>query len=613
MYQDDIEDYSLEEKKGFNLDIKTKITIGVVLLLTIVAGIILINKKDDNKIVYNEYEILELKLENEAALYLGKNNISVGKEVFIELSNLNIDLPSYCFKTSGVFIENDIYKPYLKCLDYKSNVTDNKFNYIKLLGNDIILLPLGFNYVEPGYEVKDYLEVKEEGEVGTEKGVYTLKYNVYSSTNLLETVERKVIVTDSNYVKEFYPEIELNGEEIEYLMVGEEYQEKGVTITDKIDNNLTTEIKGTVNTNEPGEYNLTYIVTNSRGYSTSLQKKVIINDEERITNIGYMIEPETLTSSFVKIKLNVDIDNYSYTILPDGSKDKSEEIEYTVLTNGPYLFIIYDNKGNYTEKIIEVSNIYKDKPTGKCNAHFNGALLDVSTENTSKIEVNEFKYIIDNYETEYMSSASFQYNVENVNNVKVRIKDIVGNEETIPCNIERETINVSKMIRISKYNLTYYVVNTRVNVVTFESKVKGRISQNAGSYGDLCLSFAYYHTCHLISGDMNLNVYNAAHYHPGCSFTDHQLSNKQEILGITYDELIKGKPVVMMVNGSHGRHFITVVGFKSTVKSRSTIAETDLLIIDSYSGSFSPMDSTLASKARYMYKQNGKYRVFTAK
>lgn len=59
--------------------------------------------------------------------------------------------------------------------------------------------------------------------------------------------------------------------------------------------------------------------------------------------------------------------------------------------------------------------------------------------------------------------------------------------------------------------------------------------------------------------------------------------NKQDILASVYDQISKGVPCVLHVNGNTqgtGRHYVVVIGYKSTVTSRDTIRETDLLIID---------------------------------
>ena len=70
--------------------------------------------------------------------------------------------------------------------------------------------------------------------------------------------------------------------------------------------------------------------------------------------------------------------------------------------------------------------------------------------------------------------------------------------------------------------------------------------------------------------------------------------NKSEMLGKVYEELNKGNPVILQVNGnSEGtcRHFVTVVGYKNTVTSAANLTEKDLLILDSWDGELERMDT----------------------
>ena len=56
---------------------------------------------------------------------------------------------------------------------------------------------------------------------------------------------------------------------------------------------------------------------------------------------------------------------------------------------------------------------------------------------------------------------------------------------------------------------------------------------------------------------------------------------------------MNGRPVVVQVNGNKqgtSRHFVTVVGFKSSITDPSQLTEKDLLIIDSWDGKTERMD-----------------------
>ena len=77
-------------------------------------------------------------------------------------------------------------------------------------------------------------------------------------------------------------------------------------------------------------------------------------------------------------------------------------------------------------------------------------------------------------------------------------------------------------------------------------------------------------------------------------FSDYFNDNKQETLSVVYEQISEGKPVVMQVNGNSSgtsRHFVTVVGIKSDVKSAADVTEDDLLILDSWDCNLERMDT----------------------
>ena len=90
---------------------------------------------------------------------------------------------------------------------------------------------------------------------------------------------------------------------------------------------------------------------------------------------------------------------------------------------------------------------------------------------------------------------------------------------------------------------------------------------------------------------------------------DNASPNKEYVLRVVYQELIKGRPCVIQVSTKKGnRHFATVVGMKETVTNASELKEEDLLIIDAWDGNLEAMDDSETAD-RHMHAENGKYRV----
>ncbi len=152
-------------------------------------------------------------------------------------------------------------------------------------------------------------------------------------------------------------------------------------------------------------------------------------------------------------------------------------------------------------------------------------------------------------------------------------------------------------------NGNYYVIQPAVGVKEYLNVIgQHRISQthDTSIYGGYCLAFAYIHAYSLFSGNTSARAADAKGYKYASNFDGYVNDNKQEVLKNVYNELTNGRPVIIQVNGNKkgtSRHYVTVVGFKKSVKSGETITEDDLLIIDSWDGKLESMDG---SSSRFM-------------
>lgn len=146
----------------------------------------------------------------------------------------------------------------------------------------------------------------------------------------------------------------------------------------------------------------------------------------------------------------------------------------------------------------------------------------------------------------------------------------------------------------------YRVANTKISIEEYQKLVKQNgvyQDSNSSIYGDSCLAFAYIHASNLASGNTTDRAKDSLSYVHAGEFTDFRSTNKDEVLSKIYDEVNEGNPVVLQVNGnSQGsvRHFVTVVGYKDSVKSKSDIKESDLLILDSWDGNVERMDTNVS-------------------
>lgn len=190
--------------------------------------------------------------------------------------------------------------------------------------------------------------------------------------------------------------------------------------------------------------------------------------------------------------------------------------------------------------------------------------------------------------------------VEDFLKIKRRLdskKNGTGEYAAVPIEGKLDITGNNNVTTWNTFGKNWIVTNTKFSVSEYADYAysKGiRQDSNSGRYGDLCLAFSYVHASNMKSGSKGDNAESAVNWDHAGEFKDYFSDNKQTTLATVYNEILKGNPVIMQVNGnSEGthRHFVTVVGFKDTVTSAETIKESDLLILDSWDGKIETMDT----------------------
>lgn len=164
---------------------------------------------------------------------------------------------------------------------------------ITLTGGTNTVCYTGSPYVEQGYSAIDDVDgdisanVSRRGSVNENvPGAYTLIYDVSDSSGNLVMIERTVIVKDSES-----PSIYLTGDRTMYLEVGSTYEEAGFSAWDTLDGELTSHVSvsGDIDTSQMGLYTLSYTVTNSAGYTSSIKRYVYVYQKQNL-------DPENIPS-----------------------------------------------------------------------------------------------------------------------------------------------------------------------------------------------------------------------------------------------------------------------------------------------------------------------------
>ena len=123
-------------------------------------------------------------------------------------------------------------------------------------------------------DISDSIEVSGDEVNVAKTGVYQIKYNCKdSSGNDAVEIVRTVTVRDT-----VAPVITLNGSAEVVVEAGTEYNDVGVSAADSFDDAPSVEVVNGVNTNELGQYSVTYKVKDSSGNESTLQRTVIVRD-----------------------------------------------------------------------------------------------------------------------------------------------------------------------------------------------------------------------------------------------------------------------------------------------------------------------------------------------
>jgi len=603
--------YDIPTKSTFsltNLNLKGKLILGTILLIVVIIISVVIKKTID---YYNSYEYLEKQMIKATQNYIYSNNYIISDEVYLSVDTIGIKIKEDCSKISGVFVDSNYkYQAYLSCDNYQSDVINNDETRASLKGEEVVLLAKGINYVEAG--ISGNYEIIMQGEVGTEEGVYNLNYFVNQNNIPQVVLKRKVVIIDNSYIKSLFPTVTLKGDNIEYIQKGDRYVEKGVLAGDNVDFDLTSKVKieSNVNTNEVGEYEVSYTVTNSKGYTNRVTRKVVVIDNFSTTIMTAQLNTMTMTNSDVIINIKVIGDNYDYILLPDNTITRSTSINYKVSSNGIYNFVSYDKDGKSSTKIIPINNIDKVKPTGVCNAIVYNDYANIVANPNSGKKISTYQYIVDGISSNPLTSSSYKASINGkVNNVSVLIKDSVGNTNSITCNVTYAdpSIGNPNIKYYTVFNEEYVIPKTKNDLNTFVNRVKHQISQSVDpeNCGNSCLSFSLYHAYYLQYGNMNaMNMSDACSYKYPIRYDIVYSKTKEPLLKMIYDEIFAGRVVVLQISAGDHRHFGLVVGYRRNVYNKDNLKDSDLIYIDSWSGALRSLDPMIDDGRHMFYDRN---------
>ena len=171
----------------------------------------------------------------------------------------------------------------------------------------------------------------------------------------VRTVEKLVAAPDVGA-----PLITLNDSSVMRLTTGDNFIDPGARGTDSVDGDVTVMTEGTVDTSTPGEYMLTYKVTDAAGNSSTETRKVIVTDAADTTapvitlnsdSIVYLKTGDTYSEAGAAA---TDVDDDDITVKTEGMVDTGTAGEYVVT------YTATDAAGNSTSATRKVIVVDRD-------------------------------------------------------------------------------------------------------------------------------------------------------------------------------------------------------------------------------------------------------------
>ena len=246
----------------------------------------------------------------------------------------------------------------------------------------------GGKYIEEGFYAEDNYDgditdkvIREENEKGD-----VIRYTVKDSSGNEYTKTRFVYYKDP-----IPPELILLGDKEISFTEGKEYEEPGFTATDNCDGDITNKVSvsGKVDINTPGEYKLTYTVSDTWGNKVSDERTIIVKERPRPVYSGPVY---------------------------GGTYDPS------VTPNGRTIYLTFDDgPGSATPQLLSVLRKYNVKATFfVVNTPYVNYLTQIAADGHS-IGIHSTTHI---FSSIYASEDAFFNDIENMSNIIYNLTSI---------------------------------------------------------------------------------------------------------------------------------------------------------------------------------------------
>ena len=343
---------------------------------------------------------------------------------------------------------------------YQDKVRESSYT-ITLIGLENITLYEGDLYSEPGFNARDINGfdktslVKVSGNVNSNVvGQYKIVYSINSFFKKNEVT--RIVNVIENPLEDIT--FSLNGDNVN-LNLYDEYDDPGFICIDKnnIDCSNDVTVSSNVLMNKIGNYTTTYTLKIGNKEKV-LTRNVIVAGPR----YEYSLDKEQMVNTDVVIKLQSNINNFNYIVMPNGEYVYNDLVNYRVSTNGNYKFVVYDENDVNEEVNVFVNNIDKESPKGSCKAIIEGntTSYNIVVSDNGKI----VKYIHKNYPDKVYNTSNFVINSQ-IENGSILVYDEASNYTEIVCDTNYAPIlaNSSSFYNYNSDTLKYWIEKPKSN------------------------------------------------------------------------------------------------------------------------------------------------------
>ena len=217
------------------------------------------------------------------------------------------------------------------------------------------------------------------------------------------------------------------------LTINQNYVEPGYSYIDEDGNDLTrfVEVTNNINIKVPGTYEVIY----RYGNDENKRKVKVLKPKNYKLSIEYSLSNEKYTNEDIIIYYKVNGESFEKLMLPNGNIINNREGSYTVSENGNYKLTAYNISNDSIDEIININNIDKEKPTGRCIATLTNLNTEINVEALDNIKIDKYEYIdndkimISNNENKYI------HNSKTSKEIYVKVYDTAGNVNNLKCEL----------------------------------------------------------------------------------------------------------------------------------------------------------------------------------